>query len=81
MNVRVRTFARIRELLKFDARTVNVPDDATIEVVWRSISAPIPDAGAIRSSLRFARNGSIVEAQTRLQDGDEVAVLPPSSGG
>ncbi|MBV9277481.1 MAG: MoaD/ThiS family protein [Candidatus Eremiobacteraeota bacterium] len=81
MNVRVRTFARIRELLNFDVRTIDVPKGASAESVWQLISEGLPDASTMCRSLRFARNGSVVEADAQLEDGDELAVLPPSSGG
>ena len=81
MNVRVRSFARIRELIGSDSQTLEIPRDATIETVWSAIAERRPALSALRVSVRFALNGSIVEPNVNLRDGDEVALLPPSSGG
>ena len=81
MNIRVRSFARIRELVGTETQTVDVPQGATVEMVWDAMSERVPALSPLRSSLRFARNGSIVNAEAKLKDGDEVCMLPPSSGG
>ena len=81
MNVRVRSFARIRDLIGSDSQTLEIPQDATIETVWSAIAERRPALSSLRGSVRFALNGSIVEPHANLKDGDEVALLPPSSGG
>jgi len=81
VNIRVRSFARIRELIGAEAQTIDVPQGATIETVWDTLSECVPALFPLRRSLRFARNGSIVSPEVQLKDGDEVCVLPPSSGG
>jgi molybdopterin synthase sulfur carrier subunit len=81
VKVRVRAFARVREVLGAAAQTLETPDGATIEKVWHGLTQRCPALDPLRASLRFARNGTIVDAQIRLQDGDELALLPPSSGG
>ena len=81
MNVRVRSFARIRELIGSDSQTLEIPQDATIEMVWSAIAERRPAVSSLRGAVRFALNGSIVEPNVNLKDGDEVALLPPSSGG
>ncbi|MBV8727505.1 MAG: MoaD/ThiS family protein [Candidatus Eremiobacteraeota bacterium] len=81
MNIRVRSFARIRELIGAEVQTIDVPQGVTIETVWHTLSERVPALVPLRRSLRFARNGSIVSPEVQLKDGDEVCVLPPSSGG
>ena len=81
MNVRVRSFARIRELIGDDSQTLEIPQGATVEMLWSAIAERRPALSALRGSVRFALNGSIVQPHVNLKDGDEVALLPPSSGG
>jgi len=81
VNVRVRSFARIRELIGSDSQALDVPQGATVETVWSAIAERTPTLSSLSSSVRFALNGSIVEPSVKLKDGDEVALLPPSSGG
>jgi molybdopterin converting factor small subunit len=81
MALRVLAFARLRELLGFGERTVDVGTLATLEDVWTSLTAASPEAVRMRPSTRFARNGVIVDGATRVADGDEIALLPPVGGG
>jgi molybdopterin synthase catalytic subunit len=81
MNVRVRLFAVQREL----ARTREVPlelrDGASIEDAWAALVARYPVLASGRSAVRFARNGEYTDADSPLADGDELACIPPVSGG
>ena len=81
MRVRLRAFARVGEILGTGEDSLAVSDGASVEAVWRSLIERFPLLAALRSSMRFARNGQVVEADMRLQEGDELALLPPSSGG
>jgi molybdopterin converting factor small subunit len=81
MALRVLAFARLRELLGFGERTIEFGNSATLEDVWTSLTASSPEAGRMRASTRFARNGVIADGSTRITDGDEIALLPPVGGG
>ena len=81
MRVRVLAFARLRELLGFGERDIELGPPATLDEVWRSLTAGIPAATGLRASTRFARNGVLADGATALGDGDEVALLPPVGGG
>jgi molybdopterin converting factor small subunit len=81
MALRVLAFARLRELLGFGERTLDVGASAILEDVWTSLTAASPEAVRMRASTRFARNGVIVDGATRVLDGDEIALLPPVGGG
>ena len=81
MQVRVRFFAALRE--RFGAREValELPDGATVAEVLARLSADYP--GAALTQLRFtvAVNRSFALRDRVLDDGDEVALIPPVSGG
>jgi molybdopterin converting factor small subunit len=81
MALRVLAFARLRELLGFGERALDVGDAATLDDVWTSLTAASPEAARMRASTRFARNGVVVDGSTRVADGDEIALLPPVGGG
>lgn len=81
MTVRVLAFARLRELLGFGARDVNLADGATLEGLWAQLAHGANGLDGLRASTRFARNGALVEAAAVLADGDEIALMPPVGGG
>ncbi|HVS45772.1 MAG TPA: MoaD/ThiS family protein [Verrucomicrobiae bacterium] len=81
MIVRVVAFARLRELLGFDRRELTLGDGADLEQAWTALAQAAPAIEPLRGSTRFARNGRLVDAGERLQDGDELALLPPVGGG
>jgi MoaE-MoaD fusion protein len=79
--VRIRLFAVQRELAGTRELTVELPDGSTVEDAWTALVARHAALGPGRPSVRFARNGAYADAATALADGDEVAMIPPVSGG
>ena len=81
MTVRVLAFARLREVLGFGQRDVQVGAGTTVEQLWSQVTKASPGAARLRAATRFARNGSLTDAHAVLADGDEVALMPPVGGG
>ena len=81
LRVRIRLFAVQRELAGTRDVQVEVPDGATVEDAWAALVVLHPVLAPGRPSVRFARNGVYAEAADALSDGDEVAMIPPVSGG
>lgn len=81
MRVRIRLFAIQREIAGTRQLALELPDAATVADAWDGLVALYPALEPGRSSVRFARNGAYAEATTPLVDGDEVAMIPPVSGG
>lgn len=48
---------------------------------WSELERRHPGAGALRASCRLARNREYLSPEDWLQPGDEVAIIPPVSGG
>ena len=76
MQVSIRLFAGLRERAGTGARTLELTDGATLGDVW-----PALGLGAEPSGLLYAVNKRYAETETALTDGDEVALIPPVSGG
>ena len=81
IRVRVRLFAVQRELAGTREVALELDDGADVEAVWTALAERYPVLAPGRSSMRFARNGEYAEPDTLVQDGDEVAMIPPVSGG
>ena len=81
MLVTIRLFARLRELAgRAELRQV-LPDEATVRNAWDALVTDCPALGAYGSSLSAAVNADYARFTEKLKDGDEVAFLPPVSGG
>lgn len=70
-----------RELAGARALELDLPPGATIEDAWAAVVEKHPGLAPGRPALRFARNGAYAPADTALEDADEVAMIPPVSGG
>ncbi|MCA1587680.1 MAG: molybdenum cofactor biosynthesis protein MoaE [Chloroflexi bacterium] len=80
MRVRVRCFASLRELA-VDRGELQLPGAARVEDAWRALATQHPALEPHRPFTRPALNGVYAEWAAALADGDEVAFLPPVSGG
>ena len=76
MKVRVKLFAALREQAGTRERELELADGAGVGDVWGALGL-----GAEPRGLVYAVNRSYVDRETSLRDGDEVAVIPPVSGG
>ena len=81
LKIKVRFFAVVRQLTGTDALNVEVPAGATIASLCDHIGQQIPQLRGRLPSLLIALNGEFTGPGVALKDGDEVAFLPPFSGG
>jgi molybdopterin synthase catalytic subunit len=81
VRVRIRLFAIQRELVGARELVIELPAGASIEDAWAALVDRHPVLGPGRASVRFARNGEYADPGARLGDGDELACIPPVSGG
>ena len=81
IRVRARLFAVQRELAGRREVSFELAAGASVEDAWTALVAQIPVLASGRSSVRFARNGDYADPDTLLADGDELAIIPPVSGG
>lgn len=81
VSITLRLFAVFRETLGSGTLTQEVPAGTTVgEVLDRLIAENAALAGA-RAAVSFSVNRSYASADTVLHAGDEVAFIPPVSGG
>ena len=81
MKISVRLFAILRQQAGWREKTLELADGATIDDAWRALAAETPAIAASREIVRFARNREYTSADTTLQDGDELVLIPPVAGG
>ena len=81
MNVTLKLFSLAKDLAGFDERNIQLHDGDNAEAVLHHLVAVNPKFEQWKSSIRLAVNLEYVPNNHPLQDGDEVAVIPPVSGG
>ncbi len=81
MTVRVRPFARIREIVGAARIERDLASGGTVGDLWHALATEFPALAELRRSTRLARGGTFVVTSTPLRDGDEIALLPPFGGG
>ncbi|HYT03292.1 MAG TPA: MoaD/ThiS family protein [Gemmatimonadales bacterium] len=77
----MRFFARYAELVGRAEAAISVPLPATVGDVLRRVRADLPGASALPERPLAAVNLKHAKLDARVQDGDEVALLPPIAGG
>jgi MoaE-MoaD fusion protein len=81
MHIRVLYFAILREKLRRDEEGLELPGTPTIGDALAAIAARHPELAALLPQVQTAVNRSMAPAAQPLQDGDELALLPPVAGG
>ena len=81
MRVRVRLFASLREAAGCSEVELELPAKATADEAWRRLAGEFPALASRRASLAVSVNRSYAGFDTALEDGDELAFIPPVSGG
>ena len=81
MRVTVLFFGVLKELLPGERQTLELPAGSTVDAVLSHYRELLPQQPKLWSSLAIAVNQSYAVTGCLLRDGDEVALLPPVSGG
>jgi len=81
MHVRVLFFGLLRELVGSPSDEADFPPGADLRSVFERYSSRYPRLRELAGSIVVARNREFAEISTPLAEGDEVAFLPPVSGG
>lgn len=81
MRIIVRFFASQREAAGVERQEIELPDGARAADALEAAARRYPGLRAAASATALAVNRDLAPPDTKLHDGDEVALLPPVAGG
>jgi MoaE-MoaD fusion protein len=81
MRVNVLFFGVTHDLTGCAQEEIELPEGQNLERLRRHYENRFPRLSSVGSALLLAVNQEIADGSTRLRDGDEVAFMPPVSGG
>src|SRR5260221_7879791 len=81
VSVRVLFFGMLRDIVGRAEDRIEVVEGARLESVFERYAQQFPRLGALKSSIVLASNHQFCEPSAAVSDGDEIAFLPPVSGG
>jgi len=81
MLVRILYFGVLKDLVGRPSEEADFPDGADLRAVFDTVAARCPPLKEMARSIVLARNREFADLATRIENGDEVAFLPPVSGG
>jgi molybdopterin converting factor subunit 1 len=79
--MRVLFFAQLKDVTGCDAVNLAPASSLNRDELWAALLEKYPDLANYRSSVRLARNCEYAPPEAMFLLGDEVALLPPVSGG
>ncbi len=81
MQIKVKFFALYREIVGLRETQADLPPGSTALDLWNRFAQDHPRLAPNLPHTRFAVNGEYRDPATPLNEGDEVAFIPPVSGG
>ncbi len=81
MRINVRLFALLKDRAGADHISLDLPEKSTIAHAVEELRHRLPALADHLNHIAFALNRSYTKSNTPLQDGDELALIPPVSGG
>lgn len=79
--MRILLFAHLKSIVGQSQLELNLPQNFRSEELWTQILAACPALRELRPTIRVARNCEFADDQTQFQNSDEIALIPPVSGG
>lgn len=81
MRVRVLFFGQLKDLVGQSSDEIDLPAGSSLETLFERYASQFPKLRAMADSIAVARNQEFSTLDVVLSDGDEVALMPPVSGG
>ena len=81
MTIRVLFFGLLKDILGRSDDTLELAAGATVGTVFEHYASQYPRLSEMADSIALARNHEFVEPDEVVEDGDEIALMPPVSGG
>jgi len=79
--LRILFFSAARKAAGVSEMTIPCLNPVKADEVWKALLQAQPDLAPLRGGVRLTRNGEFATDQTQFHPGDEVALIPPVSGG
>ncbi len=79
--MRILFFAQLKDAAGCASVDLPAPAPISSDALWAELLKKFPALEAHRSTVRLAKNSEYVTADAQFADGDEVALIPPVSGG
>ena len=79
--MRVLLFAQLKDATGTAELELNISESVDADGLWHKLITAHPALAAHRKTTRLACNSEYADAQTRFTNDDEVALIPPVSGG
>lgn len=81
IQVTVKLFAAFQDAFGVPELAISVPQGTTVEQVCDRVLSDRPELAPLKEVTRFGVNLQFVDPITPVQNGDEVVLIPPVSGG
>ncbi|REJ67004.1 MAG: molybdopterin converting factor subunit 1 [Planctomycetota bacterium] len=81
MIIEIKLFAVARQLADAETVSLEVPAGASLAEVRTALADRVPELADLAAQVRFAVNAAYADDATPIREGDEVAMIPPVSGG
>ena len=81
MTITVKLFAILRERAQATELSLDLPPSATVAAAREALAARVPALRDYLPRVAWAVNREYAPIETELTEGDELAVIPPVSGG
>src|SRR3989337_1915566 len=81
MRAKVRLFARLAEIAGTRETEVELGEGLSVAEAFRTLCQRVPELADLGDSLMYAVNAEYVRPDHPLRSGDELALIPPVSGG
>ena len=81
MKVKLLFFASLKDIAGRRELEMELDDASTLQQVTEKLASLYPEIGLMQNSVRIAINQEFADENSSLNNGDEIAFLPPMSGG
>lgn len=81
MKITVRFFAIVRDRIGMDRVELDLPEGSTISIARKELARRFESIAPLLPRAAMAVNREYVRDDFQMKDGDELAIIPPVSGG
>jgi molybdopterin synthase sulfur carrier subunit len=75
--INVLLFARLREIVGQESIELHCAEVCTVRDSWNVLRIRFPDTAGFEKTLLFAVNKEFADLETKIKEGDELAIFPP----